>query len=182
MPANMKAMIAEAFLRLARQKSIDKITVKDLAEECHISRQSFYYHFQDILDVLEWILDRGMQKAIEKSITAPTLEEAIVEILKLARDRHDIIEKLHNSQKRDFIVKLVLDGMRKYLRTLFKYKAADSRMRLSEIEVKIDFCAYGITGLLVERSRTAQFDVEKLAGQIVDIIKSQIEFDEEVKV
>ena len=182
MPADMKNMIAETFLGLACKKSIDKITVKDLAEECNISRQSFYYHFQDILDVLEWILDRGMQKAIEKSITAPTLEEAIAEILNLARDKHDIIEKLHNSQKREFIVKLVLDGTRKYLRTLFKYKAADSIMRFSEIEVKIDFCAYGITGLLVERCRTTQFDVDKLAGQIVEIIKSQIVFDKEVKV
>ena len=53
MPVNMKAMIAETFLTLAGQKNVDKITVKDLVEACGISRQTFYYHFQDIIDVVE---------------------------------------------------------------------------------------------------------------------------------
>ena len=51
MPADMKEMIAETYARMIRQGDIDKITVKALIEECHISRQTFYYHFQDIMDV-----------------------------------------------------------------------------------------------------------------------------------
>ena len=54
MPVQVKPMIAEAFIRLSKQKNIDKITVKDLVEACGISRQTFYYHFQDILEVIEW--------------------------------------------------------------------------------------------------------------------------------
>lgn len=57
MPVQVKPMIAEAFIRLSKQKNIDKITVKDLVEACGISRQTFYYHFQDILEVIEWSLD-----------------------------------------------------------------------------------------------------------------------------
>ena len=41
MPVNMKAVIAETFLRMAGERSVDKISVKDLVEECHISRQTF---------------------------------------------------------------------------------------------------------------------------------------------
>lgn len=44
MPVQVKPMIAEAFIRLSKQKNIDKITVKDLVEACGISRQTFYYH------------------------------------------------------------------------------------------------------------------------------------------
>ena len=51
MPVNMKIKIANALRTLSKQKSIDKITVKDLVELCGISRQTFYYHFQDILAV-----------------------------------------------------------------------------------------------------------------------------------
>ena len=53
MPVNMKNMIADAFLAMTARKSVDKITVKDLVEACDISRQTFYYHFQDILEVIE---------------------------------------------------------------------------------------------------------------------------------
>ena len=56
MPADMKATIAEAFLSLLQYKDVDKITVKVLVETCHISRQTFYYHFKDIVDVIEWLV------------------------------------------------------------------------------------------------------------------------------
>ena len=61
MPADMKKIIAETFLKMIQHKNIDKITVKALIEECHISRQTFYYHFQDIMDVLEWSLRQATQ-------------------------------------------------------------------------------------------------------------------------
>ena len=70
MPVQFKPMIAEAFIRLSKQKNIDKITVKDLVEACGISRQTFYYHFQDILEVIEWSLDQAFSHLLEQSLAA----------------------------------------------------------------------------------------------------------------
>ena len=53
MPLDVKAAVADALLELIRRKDADKITVKDLVEVCGISRQTFYYHFKDIVDVVE---------------------------------------------------------------------------------------------------------------------------------
>ena len=47
--------IAEALLELMKKKNIDKITVKDVVDHCNITRQTFYYHYQDMMDVFEWI-------------------------------------------------------------------------------------------------------------------------------
>ena len=68
MPMDTKAMIADAFIQLAHQKRIEKITVKDIVEHCNISRQAFYYHFQDIFDVIEWIIHHNMRKAFEEEL------------------------------------------------------------------------------------------------------------------
>ena len=68
MPVNVKPMIADAFIKLSKEKSVDKITVKDLVEECNISRQTFYYHFQDILEVIEWSVEQGFQALLERSM------------------------------------------------------------------------------------------------------------------
>ena len=70
MPANMKGTIAMNFLEMAKKKDIDKITVKELAENCNISRQSFYYHFQDIYGVLEWTINRIVKITVDYSLTA----------------------------------------------------------------------------------------------------------------
>lgn len=53
MSENIKEKIVYAFLEMTDKKGIDKITIKDLVEKCGISRQAFYYHFRDILDVIE---------------------------------------------------------------------------------------------------------------------------------
>ena len=77
MPVQVKPMIAEAFIRLSKQKNIDKITVKDLVEACGISRQTFYYHFQDILEVIEWSLDQAFSHLLEQSLAADDPEAVL---------------------------------------------------------------------------------------------------------
>ena len=49
-----KRVIAYAFKELLLEKPINKITVSDIAEKCDINRQTFYYHFHDIIELTEY--------------------------------------------------------------------------------------------------------------------------------
>ena len=53
MPSFTKKAIVESFLHLVGKKPIDKITVRDIVDDCGINRNTFYYYFQDIYVVLE---------------------------------------------------------------------------------------------------------------------------------
>ena len=55
MAQTTKEAIAAALRRLLTQKPLSKITVTDIARECKVSRHTFYYHFRDVRDLLEWI-------------------------------------------------------------------------------------------------------------------------------
>ena len=57
-----KKAIIEAFIRLASKKPLEKITVRDIVDDCGINRNTFYYHFQDIFAVLEEICLSGTRK------------------------------------------------------------------------------------------------------------------------
>lgn len=46
MAIDMKKTIAEAASNLLFEKKVKKLTVKDIVEECHITRQAFYYHLR----------------------------------------------------------------------------------------------------------------------------------------
>ena len=48
-----KREILRAFSDLASEKPVDKITVKEITDLCQISRNTFYYHYQDVYEVLE---------------------------------------------------------------------------------------------------------------------------------
>jgi len=50
-----KHALASALKELMAQKPIDKITIHDLTERCGIRRQNFYYHFEDVYDLMRWM-------------------------------------------------------------------------------------------------------------------------------
>ena len=67
MPVDMKEMMAEAVRKLLMDKKVKKLTVKDIVEECQITRQSFYYHFEDIPALLQWILEQGTERMLQEA-------------------------------------------------------------------------------------------------------------------
>ena len=106
MPVDMKNVIAGTFATMAKQKGIDKITVKALIDACGISRQTFYYHFQDIMEVVEWSLEQVTQDAVERSLQAESPEDAIGTLISLAMENRTLIRRLLDSQRHEQIEKL----------------------------------------------------------------------------
>lgn len=66
MATDMKMAIAEAARRLLLEKNVKKLTVKDIVEECQITRQTFYYHFEDIPEMFQWILERNTEQLLQE--------------------------------------------------------------------------------------------------------------------
>ena len=53
-----KQAFADALRKLLEQKPFAKISVSHICEECGMNRKSFYYHFKDKYDLVNWIFDR----------------------------------------------------------------------------------------------------------------------------
>ena len=49
-----KLALEESLKHLLLKKPLDKLTINDLTTDCGISRMTFYYHFKDIYDLVEW--------------------------------------------------------------------------------------------------------------------------------
>ena len=64
MASSTKEALGNALKKMLSVKPIDKITVKDLVEECGVNRQTFYYHFDDVYDLLEWVFEEDTNKAL----------------------------------------------------------------------------------------------------------------------
>lgn len=64
MAADMKETIAQAAKRLLLERGVKKLTVKDLVEECRITRQTFYYHFEDIPALFRWMLEQDTARTM----------------------------------------------------------------------------------------------------------------------
>ena len=64
---DMKEIIAEAARKLILEKKVKKLTVKGIVEECQITRQAFYYHFEGIPDLIQWSMKQGTKRLLEES-------------------------------------------------------------------------------------------------------------------
>jgi AcrR family transcriptional regulator len=55
MALTTKRALATSLKKLLEKNTLDRITVKDIVDDCQVNRQTFYYHFHDIYDLIEWI-------------------------------------------------------------------------------------------------------------------------------
>lgn len=84
MQADMKDTIARAAKYLVMKKNVKKLTVKDIVDECHITRQAFYYHFEDIPALLHWILERDSERTFQETRSLKNGEEKLRYLFLLA--------------------------------------------------------------------------------------------------
>lgn len=83
--ATTKFAIAFAFKELLLEKSIDKITINDITEKCGINRQTFYYHFHDIYELIEWICETDADHVLKQNKTYDTWQEGFLAIFHLLK-------------------------------------------------------------------------------------------------
>ena len=74
---DMKEVIASAARKLILEKKVKKLTVKDIVEECQITRQAFYYHFEGIPDLIQWSMKQGVNRLLEETRQQSGPEEAL---------------------------------------------------------------------------------------------------------
>ncbi len=63
MKSTSKEQIQESFRHLLFAKSLDKITVRDIVMDCGLTRNTFYYHYEDIYDLFDDYLDMQTRAA-----------------------------------------------------------------------------------------------------------------------
>lgn len=177
MPADMKSIIGETFVKMVARKGIDKITVKALIEECHISRQTFYYHFQDIMDVLEWCVRQETNALVEESLKAEDLQASIKVFISFSAAHFSWFQKLMDSHRRAQIETLLVDAVKTYMIEMSRHSHPDLYVNYEDMEVLLQFNACGLVGVLLEYGRTSKTshkDPEKLSRQLEQIISGQL--------
>ena len=68
----------QAFKQLVKTTLPAKITIKEITDMAHVIRPTFYNHFQDKYELLEWIIDTQLLEPIEPLIKNGMINEGLV--------------------------------------------------------------------------------------------------------
>ena len=76
-----KRALEASLKKLLLRKPLNKITISDITEDCGVNRMTFYYHFKDIYDLVDWILMEDAAEALEGLQDFETWSGALREML-----------------------------------------------------------------------------------------------------
>lgn len=96
-----KEIIVRTLFELLNEKPLSKITVKDIVERCGVNRNTFYYHFRDIPDVVEYGLKREVDRILESNLEMENLLDGIMVMVGLINENKKAMLHIYRSVQRD---------------------------------------------------------------------------------
>lgn len=178
---NTKKIIVDTFFELAKKKNVDKITVKELVSASGISRQTFYYHFQDILDVMEKSLEEGVRECLKESLRAETAEGAILVFIKRIKENRALIMKINGSQRRNHLEEIFVQSLKSCLTEMIRRKTINIKIDYLDMEAAVEFFSYGFVNYMLAKCVETEIDEEAMAKQICRIITGEVIKENEKK-
>lgn len=86
-------LLAESFKELVCQQSIEKITIKEITDRAGVIRPTFYNHFQDKYELLEWIIQKQILEPVKPLILADMVDEALVLVFTMLEKDKEFYQK-----------------------------------------------------------------------------------------
>lgn len=166
MGADVKREITETLLRLLEKKSLEKITVKELVTLCGISRQTFYYHFEDVLDVVDWWTRQGAQHLMEESLRTDDPRKALRLFVDYTAEHRQTLQHLLASRWREQLERRLVQVFTTHLQDMLHRMHPNLAMSPANEEAFLTFYACGISGLLMEQQVRTDAEKEALVNQL----------------
>lgn len=150
MPNTTKLALETSLKKLLANRPLDKITINDLATDCGISRMSFYYHFKDIYDLVEWICVEDGKRALQGKKTYDTWQEGIYQIFEAVMENRSFILNVYRSVGRDKIESYLHKLTYQLVADVVEEKCVDIILPQEDKVFIAEFYKYGFVGVMLD--------------------------------
>ncbi len=176
MKKDTKQLLANALIKVAEKKSIDKITIKEIVSECGLSSQTFYNNFQDKYDLLIWVHGSkrmGMMQKLEEG--KYSFRDLTIENLTFYMDHADFMANaLTNTHGADSYYRKSGDGAFYLMKEYLKKKKGGKDLTLEE-EIHLRMYVYSCIDIYAYwASCNGDIPIEKMADLVVDALPETI--------
>ncbi len=173
-----RKLIMDSFIELSGKKEFKDITIKDITTEAMINRATFYYHFEDIYDLLEKVLSEVLLVNLNYDIyeSDKLNEEAFVRIFTaITNFQKSLSNRCHRGYE-DTIARIIKDQLEVifYKMLLKQHKTKEDEA----LKITAVILSWGIYGASVEwRRNSQQISPEEFIKSAVPYIISGIDFN-----
>lgn len=169
-----KRALETSLKNLLLQKPLNKITISDIANDCGINRMTFYYHFKDIYDLIEWICNEETARAINGNKTYETWQQGFLQTFQMVLENKPFITNVYHSISKekieDYFYAITFD----LLMGVVEEKAVGMSVSESDKKFIAKFYNFAFVGLLLDWIKT---DMRQDPQLIIDQVSTLIHGD-----
>ena len=148
MASTTKESLGAALKQMLTVKPIDKITVKDLVEICGGNRQTFYYHFDDVYDLLEWVFEEDANRVLPSEVVYEHWRDDVMMFFKYLADNSVFALNIYNSNSRIYMLRYFKRRLQGCIRSFAIIVSDGKNIDRTDFEFVVEFYANGVVGLI----------------------------------
>lgn len=150
MGTSTKEALGRALKQMMMVKPISKITVKDLVGICNVNRQTFYYHFDDVYDLLEWVFEEDANMVLPKEVKFETWREDVMVFFDYLQDNRAFALNIYNSNSRNGMLKFLTERLKTCIHS-FSVLVSDGRnIDRKDFEFIVELYPNAVVGLIAQ--------------------------------
>lgn len=170
-----KRALEASLKNLLLKKPVNKITINDIAEDCGINRMTFYYHFKDIYDLIEWSCEEDARKVIAGNRTYDTWEQGFLNIFRAVEENKPFIMNVYRSVSREQVENYLYKVTYDLLISVVEEKAAGMEVSRQDREFLANLYKYAFVGLMLDWiGRDMKEDPEIIVSRLSQAIHGNI--------
>lgn len=145
-----KKALAQSLKNLMKETSLDKITIKDITINCGVNRQTFYYHFKDIYNLVEWIYDVEAVESIKKYRSYNTWQQGFKMICEYIKNNLDFSINCIHSKGKYILEKILYNITFDLIIGVVKEISLGKNINIKEQNFIADFYTYAFIGSIMQ--------------------------------
>lgn len=145
-----KRVLADGIKEMMQTTSLNKISVGDISQHCGISRNTFYYHFKDKFDLVNWIFYTEITPHISQFMDRDHWVDGLIALcLYMQKNKKFYINAL-NTEGQNSFSECLMDFYKNFLLSTIDEIRGDMHLDAKDMEVIAGFYSHALIGIVLE--------------------------------
>jgi len=144
-----KRAMADALKKRLGRHTLEHITIQDVTDEANVSRKTFYYHFHDIYDLVEWMLMDECKSLAQSREHEGFWMRDVASVLSYAAENRRWMMNIYASMDRDQLERILRKIVSPLVEESFDQAVNGRAVNEADRSFVLEVLTYGITGLFL---------------------------------
>ena len=170
-----KRALEQSLKNLLTEKPLTKITISDITEDCGINRMTFYYHFKDIYDLVEWACLEDAKRALDEKKTYDTWQQGLLQIFEAVQENKPFILNVYRCVHREQVEKYLQPLVDQLMLDVIQEESASMVIREEDKQFIAKIYAYIFIGVMLDWIKDDMREApQEIVARLVKLLRGSV--------